>query len=123
MNATEAVLIAIALKQANTSPAEVAPFLPQALELLELAEKELGPQVQLNGHELPRFMTIKQVSAVLALSGHTVYKLANEGRIPCTRPAPGILRFSTKVLEEHLRVRTTKPRRIKGIDAETTTVL
>ena len=118
----EAVLIAIALKQANTSPAEVAPFLAQALELVKLAEKELGPQVQLNGHELPRLLTVRQVSQMLAISERTVYQLDREHRMPSTRIG-GVLRFSTKLLEKYLEVRTTKCRKIKGVEGKTTTVL
>ncbi len=113
----EAVLIAIALKQANTSPAEVAPFLLQALELVKLAEKELGPQVQLNGQELPRYLDVRQVAQMLLLTERGVKQLVRERRIPCTRVASR-LRFSTKLLEEYLRVRTTGPRKIKGLTQE-----
>jgi excisionase family DNA binding protein len=116
MNASEAVLIAIALKQANTTPAEVAPFLPQALDLVKLAREELGPQVQLNGQELPRYLTIRQVAEMLNLSERTVYQLSRKGRIPLTRPSPGILRVNSKALEEHLRVRTSGPRKPRGIE-------
>ena len=117
MNATEAVLIAIALKQANTTPAEVAPFLPQALELVKLAEKELGPQVQLNGRDLPRYLDVRQVAQMLLLTERGVNQLVRDRRIPCTRVASR-LRFSSKALEEYLRIRTTGPRKIKGLTQE-----
>ena len=36
-------------------------------------------------HELPRFMTVRQVAQYLQINEKKVYALVNEGRIPATR--------------------------------------
>jgi excisionase family DNA binding protein len=42
------------------------------------------------------FLTARQLAAVLQVSESTVRRLAREGRIPCVRLTPRLLRFNLK---------------------------
>jgi excisionase family DNA binding protein len=42
------------------------------------------------------FLTARQLAAVLQVSESTVRRLAREGRIPCIRLTPRLLRFNLK---------------------------
>jgi excisionase family DNA binding protein len=52
---------------------------------------------------------------MLAISKRTIYQLERERRIICTRIG-GVLRFNEKSLEKYLELRTTGPRKIKGLE-------
>jgi excisionase family DNA binding protein len=116
--AFEATMIALELKKLpEFASSELPALFPKVRELFKLAEKEF-PQVPLNGgQELPRYLDVRQVAKMLLLSERGVNHLVRERRIPCTRVGTR-LRFSAKALEEYLRIRTTGPRKIKGLTQE-----
>ena len=113
----EVTMIALELKKlAEFAGSELPALFPKVRELLKAAEKEF-PQAPQNGQDLPRLLDIRQAAAWLGLSDRGLRSVIKERRIPCTRVGTR-LRFSTKSLEEYLRIRTTGPRKIKGLTQE-----
>jgi hypothetical protein len=56
----EITLAAVLLKllPEGTDPTEIVGLFSKSLEILKLAEKQLGPQAPPNGHELSRYLTV-----------------------------------------------------------------
>jgi excisionase family DNA binding protein len=113
----EVTMIALELKKLpEFASSELPALFPKVRDLLKAAEKEF-PQAPLNGQDLPRYLDVRQVAQMLLLTERGVNQLVREHRIPCTRVASR-LRFNAKALEEYLRIRTTGPRKIKGLTQE-----
>ncbi|MBV9925692.1 MAG: helix-turn-helix domain-containing protein [Acidobacteria bacterium] len=57
------------------------------------------------------FLTSRQLAEVLQVSESTVRRLAREGRIPCVRLTPRLLRFNLKAVCRALDGAETKSKR------------
>ncbi len=57
-----------------------------------------------------QFLTARQLAAILQVSDSTVRRLAQQGRIPCVRITPHIIRFHLQAVREALDG-TTRPTR------------
>lgn len=56
------------------------------------------------------FLTARQLAEVLQVSESTVRRLAREGRIPCVRLTPRLLRFNLKAVSRALEDSDTNSR-------------
>jgi len=56
------------------------------------------------------YLTARQLASVLQVSESTVRRLAREGRIPCVRLTPRLIRFNLKAVCKSLDG-TSRPRR------------
>lgn len=114
--AFEATMIALELKKLpEFASSELPALFPKVRKVLEAAEKEFPQVPRTPGPNPSRLLTVREVAEALSLSERGVYQLVRERRIPCQRVASR-LRFAAKALEEYLRIRTTGPRRIKGLE-------
>ena len=59
------------------------------------------------------FLTARQLAEVLQVSESTVRRLARDGRIPCVRLTPRILRFNQKAVYRALDGEDTHGRRAR----------
>ena len=71
------------------------------------------------------FLTARQLAEVLQVSESTVRRLAREGRIPCVRLTPRLLRFNLRAVyrafdgsEAHTRPRRRHAEEGEGDDAQ-----
>lgn len=64
------------------------------------------------------FLTARQLAGVLQVSESTVRRLARDGRIPCVRLTPRLLRFNLKAVSRALDGSETKPKRRQAEEAE-----
>jgi len=56
------------------------------------------------------FLTARQLAEVLQVSESTVRRLARDGRIPCVRLTPRLLRFNLKAVSRALDGSDTSPK-------------
>jgi excisionase family DNA binding protein len=64
------------------------------------------------------FLTARQLAEVLQVSESTVRRLAREGRIPCVRLTPRLLRFNLRAVYRALDGSNAKPKRRPAEEAE-----
>lgn len=64
------------------------------------------------------FLTARQLAEVLQVSESTVRRLARDGRIPCVRLTPRLLRFNLKAVYRALDGSNTKPKRRPAEEVE-----
>jgi excisionase family DNA binding protein len=64
------------------------------------------------------FLTARQLAEVLQVSESTVRRLARDGRIPCVRLTPRLLRFNLKAVYRALDGAETKPKRRHSEEAQ-----
>ena len=76
--------------------------------------KNAHPQTEETRDE---FLTARQLASFLQVSESTVRRLAREGRIPCVRLTPRLIRFNLKAVCKSLD--GTSHKRNAGRDAET----
>jgi excisionase family DNA binding protein len=64
------------------------------------------------------FLTARQLAEVLQVSESTVRRLARDGRIPCVRLTPRLLRFNLKSVCRALDGSDARPKRRQTEEAE-----
>lgn len=64
------------------------------------------------------FLTARQLAAILQVSESTVRRLAQQGRIPCVRITPHIIRFHLPAVREALDGTPRRTRHARRNDAD-----
>ena len=77
---------------------QITPNKPYARPKAEARKSKAANESKERNDESEEFLTARQLAEVLQVSESTVRRLAREGRIPCVRLTPRLLRFNLKAV-------------------------